>query len=32
MRPETTGWVDHVVTPLDVFGLLVAEDDSICSS
>jgi len=26
MRPETTGWVDHVVTPLGAFGLLVAED------
>jgi len=26
MRPETTGWVDHVVTPLGAFGLIVAED------
>lgn len=26
MRPETTGWVDHVVTPLGGFGLIVAED------
>jgi hypothetical protein len=26
MRPETTGWVDHVVTPLGAFGLMVAED------
>jgi hypothetical protein len=26
MRPETTGWVDHVVTPLGALGLMVAED------
>jgi hypothetical protein len=26
MRPETTGWVDHIVTPLGAFGLIVAED------
>jgi hypothetical protein len=26
MRPETTGWVDHAVTPLGAFGLIVAED------
>ena len=26
MRPETTGWVDHVVTPAGAFGLMVAED------
>ena len=26
MRPETTGWVDHVVTPAGGFALLVAED------
>ena len=26
LRPETTGWVDHVVTPAGGFGLLVAED------
>jgi hypothetical protein len=26
MRPQTTGWVDHVVTPVGAFGLLVAED------
>ena len=26
MRPETTGWVDHVVTPLGAFVLIVAED------
>lgn len=26
MRPETTGWVDHIVTPTGAFGLLVAED------
>ena len=26
MRPETTGWVDHVVTPLGAFGWIVAED------
>jgi uncharacterized coiled-coil protein SlyX len=26
MRRETTGWVDHVVTPLGAFGLIVAED------
>jgi len=26
MRSETVGWVDHVVTPLGAFGLIVAED------
>ena len=26
MQPETTGWVDHVVTPAGAFGLIVAED------
>jgi hypothetical protein len=26
MKPEATGWVDHVVTPLGAFGLIVAED------
>jgi hypothetical protein len=26
MTPETTGWVDHVVTPVGAFGLIVAED------
>lgn len=26
MRPETTGWVDYVVTPLGAMGMLVAED------
>jgi hypothetical protein len=26
MRPETTGWVDHVVTPAGAFGLIIAED------
>jgi hypothetical protein len=26
MRPETTGWVDHVVTPIGAFGLIVIED------
>ena len=26
MYPETTGWVDHVVTPVGAFGLIVAED------
>ena len=26
MRPETTGWVDHVITPTGAFGLIVAED------
>jgi hypothetical protein len=25
-RPETTGWVDYVVTPTGAFALLVAED------
>ena len=24
--PETTGWVDYVVTPVGAFGLIVAED------
>lgn len=26
MRPETSGWVDHVVTPVGALGLMVAED------
>ena len=26
MRPETTGWVDHVVTPIGAFGFMIAED------
>ena len=26
LRPETTGWVDYVVTPVGAFGLIVAED------
>jgi hypothetical protein len=26
LRAETTGWVDHVVTPVGAFGLVVAED------
>jgi hypothetical protein len=26
LRPETTGWVDHVVTPAGALGLMVAED------
>lgn len=26
LRPDTTGWVDHVVTPVGAFGLIVAED------
>lgn len=26
MRPNTTGWVDHVVTPVGAFGFIVAED------
>jgi len=26
MRSETTGWVDHVVTPLGAVGFIVAED------
>ena len=26
MKPETTGWVDHVVTPAGAFGWIVAED------
>ena len=26
MDPTTTGWVDHVTTPLGAFGLIVAED------
>ncbi len=25
-HPETTGWVDYVVTPVGAFGLIVAED------
>jgi hypothetical protein len=31
MRPQTTGWVDYVVTPLGAFGLIAAEDASIAS-
>jgi len=26
MRPETTGWVDHVVTPAGAFAVLIVED------
>lgn len=26
LRPQTTGWVDYVVTPAGAFGLMVAED------
>jgi hypothetical protein len=26
LRPETTGWVDHVVTPVGALGFVVAED------
>jgi hypothetical protein len=26
MRPNTTGWVDHVVTPAGALGIMVAED------
>jgi len=26
MNPRTTGWVDHVVTPLGAFGIIVTED------
>lgn len=26
LRPNTTGWVDHVVTPIGAFGFMVAED------
>src|SRR5215204_1206710 len=26
MRAETTGWVDHVVTPVGAFGWILAED------
>lgn len=26
MRPHTTGWVDHVITPIGAFGFLIAED------
>ena len=26
LRPNTTGWVDHVVTPVVGFGLMAAED------
>src|SRR5205085_7772478 len=26
LRAETTGWVDHVVTPAGAFGMIVAED------
>jgi hypothetical protein len=25
-KPETVGWVDHVVTPLGGFGVIMAED------
>ena len=25
-NPATNGWVDHVVTPVGAFGLIVAED------
>ena len=25
-RPETTGWVDHVITPVGALGFMVAED------
>jgi hypothetical protein len=26
MHPNTTGWVDHVMTPAGAFGLIIAED------
>jgi hypothetical protein len=26
LRPGTTGWVDHVVTPAGALGFMVAED------
>jgi hypothetical protein len=26
LRPNTTGWVDHVVTPAGAFGFMIAED------
>jgi hypothetical protein len=26
MRPETAGWVDHVMTPAGALGFMVAED------
>ncbi len=26
LSPRTTGWVDHVVTPIGAFGMIVAED------
>jgi hypothetical protein len=26
LRPNTTGWVDHVVTPAGALGFMVAED------
>jgi hypothetical protein len=26
MRPETTGWVDHVVTPVGALGMMIAGD------
>jgi hypothetical protein len=26
LNPATNGWVDHVVTPIGAFGLIVAED------
>jgi hypothetical protein len=26
MKPETAGWVDHVVTPVGAFGWIAAED------
>ena len=29
LRPNTTGWVDHVITPVGALGFMVAEDASI---
>jgi hypothetical protein len=26
LRPNTTGWVDHVVTPAGALGFMIAED------
>lgn len=26
LRPNTTGWVDHVVTPAGALGFMAAED------
>jgi hypothetical protein len=26
LRPNTTGWVDHIVTPAGALGFIVAED------